>query len=121
MAGSVNKVILIGNLGRDPESRAMPSGDPIVNLSIATSESWRDKATGARVEKTDLSSVGIAKNDTWTAEIAERLTAAVAKSKVRRAARNLIEHKKVPRPEVAQKLIQRGHDRLVVEAVVFEV
>ena len=53
MAGSVNKVILIGNLGRDPESRAMPSGDPIVNLSVATSESWRDKATGDRVEKTE--------------------------------------------------------------------
>ena len=53
MAGSVNKVILIGNLGRDPESRAMPSGDPIVNLSIATSESWRDKASGERKERTE--------------------------------------------------------------------
>ncbi len=53
MAGSVNKVILIGNLGRDPEVRALPSGDPIVNISIATSESWRDKATGDRVEKTE--------------------------------------------------------------------
>jgi single-strand DNA-binding protein len=53
MAGSVNKVILIGNLGRDPESRTMQSGDELVNLSVATSESWRDKATGERKEKTE--------------------------------------------------------------------
>ena len=53
MAGSVNKVILVGNLGRDPEVRRMTSGEPIVNLSIATSESWRDKASGERKEKTE--------------------------------------------------------------------
>src|ERR1700741_1993794 len=53
MAGSVNKVILIGNLGRDPEVRRLTSGDPVVNLSIATSESWRDKQTGERKEKTE--------------------------------------------------------------------
>lgn len=53
MAGSVNKVILIGNLGRDPEARTMQSGDEMVNLSIATSESWRDKASGERKEKTE--------------------------------------------------------------------
>ena len=53
MAGSVNKVILVGNLGRDPEVRRMPSGEPIVNLSLATSESWRDKASGERKEKTE--------------------------------------------------------------------
>jgi single-strand DNA-binding protein len=53
MAGSVNKVILIGNLGRDPEVRRMTSGDPVVNLSVATSESWKDKATGERKEKTE--------------------------------------------------------------------
>lgn len=52
MAGSVNKVILIGNLGNDPEVRAMQSGDKVVNLSIATSESWKDKATGERKENT---------------------------------------------------------------------
>ena len=46
MAGSVNKVILVGNLGADPEVRSMNSGDKVVNLRIATSESWRDKATG---------------------------------------------------------------------------
>ena len=53
MAGSVNKVILIGNLGRDPEVRRLTSGDPVVNLSVATSESWRDKASGERKEKTE--------------------------------------------------------------------
>ncbi len=53
MAGSVNKVILIGNLGKDPEVRRMPSGSPIVNLNIATSDTWRDKATGERKEKTE--------------------------------------------------------------------
>ena len=53
MAGSVNKVILVGNLGKDPEVRRMTSGEPIVNLSVATSDSWRDKATGERKEKTE--------------------------------------------------------------------
>src|SRR6202023_1313280 len=53
MAGSVNKVILVGNLGKDPEGRRMTSGDPVVNLSIATSESWRDKASGEKKEKTE--------------------------------------------------------------------
>jgi len=53
MAGSVNKVILVGNLGADPEVRSMNSGDKVVNLRIATSESWRDKATGERKEKTE--------------------------------------------------------------------
>jgi single-strand DNA-binding protein len=53
MAGSVNKVILLGNLGRDPEVRHTQDGKPIVNLSIATSENWRDKSTGERKEKTE--------------------------------------------------------------------
>jgi single-strand DNA-binding protein len=53
MAGSVNKVILIGNLGADPEVRRMQDGRPIVNLRVATSENWRDKATGERREKTE--------------------------------------------------------------------
>jgi len=52
MAG-VNKVILVGNLGKDPESRRMTSGELMVNLSVATSESWRDKASGERKEKTE--------------------------------------------------------------------
>jgi single-strand DNA-binding protein len=53
MAGSVNKVILVGNLGADPEIRRTQDGRPIANLRIATSESWRDKATGERKEKTE--------------------------------------------------------------------
>jgi single-strand DNA-binding protein len=53
MAGSLNKVILIGNLGRDPEVRRLNSGDPVVNLSVATSETWRDKASGERKERTE--------------------------------------------------------------------
>ena len=53
MAGSVNKVILIGNLGADPEVRHTQDGRPIVNLRLATSESWRDKATGERKERTE--------------------------------------------------------------------
>ena len=53
MAGSVNKVILVGNLGRDPEIRQMPNGGAIANLSIATSESWRDRNSGERKEKTE--------------------------------------------------------------------
>jgi single-strand DNA-binding protein len=53
MAGSVNKVILVGNLGADPEIRRTQDGRPIANLRIATSETWRDKATGERKEKTE--------------------------------------------------------------------
>jgi single-strand DNA-binding protein len=53
MAGSVNKVILVGNLGKDPEIRRTQDGRPIANLSLATSETWRDKQTGERKEKTE--------------------------------------------------------------------
>jgi single-strand DNA-binding protein len=53
MAGSVNKVILVGNLGRDPEIRSMQSGEEIAQLSVATSETWRDKASGERKERTE--------------------------------------------------------------------
>ncbi|RWC91700.1 MAG: single-stranded DNA-binding protein [Mesorhizobium sp.] len=53
MAGSVNKVILVGNLGADPEVRRLNSGEPVVNIRIATSESWRDKNSGERKEKTE--------------------------------------------------------------------
>src|SRR5712691_3498076 len=59
MAGSVNKVILVGNLGKDPEVRRLNSGDPVVNLRVATSESWRDKATGERRERTEWHNVVI--------------------------------------------------------------
>ena len=59
MAGSVNKVILVGNLGRDPESRSFQNGGKVVNLRIATSESWKDKNSGERKEKTEWHSVAI--------------------------------------------------------------
>lgn len=59
MAGSVNKVILVGNLGRDPEVRRMGSGDAVVNLRIATSENWRDRQSGERKERTEWHSVVI--------------------------------------------------------------
>jgi single-strand DNA-binding protein len=70
MAGSVNKVILVGNLGRDPEVRVMQSGDKVCNLSIATSESWKDKATGERKENTQWHRVVIFNQN--IAQIAER-------------------------------------------------
>ncbi|MDX8529606.1 single-stranded DNA-binding protein [Mesorhizobium sp. VK25A] len=59
MAGSVNKVILVGNLGADPEIRRLNSGDPVVNIRVATSESWRDKNSGERKEKTEWHNVVI--------------------------------------------------------------
>ena len=59
MAGSVNKVILVGNLGRDPEVRRLNNGEPVVSLTVATGESWKDKATGERKEKTEWHKVVI--------------------------------------------------------------
>ncbi len=59
MAGSVNKVIIVGNLGRDPEVRSFPNGGKVVNLRIATSENWRDKQSGERKERTEWHSVAI--------------------------------------------------------------
>lgn len=59
MAGSVNKVILVGNLGKDPEIRTLNSGDRVANLSVATSETWRDKSSGERKEKTEWHRVTI--------------------------------------------------------------
>lgn len=59
MAGSVNKVILIGNLGRDPEVRSFPNGGKVCNLRIATSETWRDRNSGERKERTEWHSVAI--------------------------------------------------------------
>jgi single-strand DNA-binding protein len=59
MAGSVNKVILIGNLGKDPEVRRLNSGDQVVNFTLATSENWRDKTSGERKEKTEWHNIVI--------------------------------------------------------------
>ena len=70
MAGSVNKVILVGNLGRDPEVRTAQDGSKIVNLSIATSETWKDRSSGERKEKTEWHRVVIFNPN--LADIAER-------------------------------------------------
>ncbi|HWW65529.1 MAG TPA: single-stranded DNA-binding protein [Sphingomonadaceae bacterium] len=70
MAGSVNKVILVGNLGRDPESRSFQNGGKVVNLRIATSETWKDRNSGERREKTEWHSVAIFNEN--LANIAER-------------------------------------------------
>jgi len=70
MAGSVNKVILVGNLGRDPEIRTLQDGTKVANLSVATSESWRDKASGERRDRTEWHRVVIF-NDRL-ADVAER-------------------------------------------------
>ncbi len=70
MAGSVNKVILVGNLGKDPEIRFMPDGAKVANFSIATSESWKDKSSGERRERTEWHRISVM-NDK-VAEIVEK-------------------------------------------------
>jgi len=70
MAGSVNKVILVGNLGRDPEIRSMQSGDKVCNLSVATSERWKDRNSGEMQEKTEWHRVVVF--DQKLAEVAEK-------------------------------------------------
>lgn len=70
MAGSVNKVILVGNLGRDPEVRTLNNGGKVVNLNLATSETWRDKQSGDRQERTEWHKVVIFNEN--LADIAER-------------------------------------------------
>lgn len=70
MAGSVNKVILVGNLGRDPEVRTLNNGGKVVNLNLATSETWRDKQSGDRQERTEWHKVVIFNEN--LADVAER-------------------------------------------------
>src|ERR1700754_2240337 len=70
MAGSVNKVILVGNLGKDPEVRNSQAGDKIVSFTLATSETWNDKATGERKERTEWHRVVVF--NTQIADVAER-------------------------------------------------
>src|SRR3984957_13635498 len=70
MSGSVNKVILVGNLGRDPEIRSLNSGDRVANLSVATSETWRDRTSGERRERTEWHRVVIFNDNLVT--VAER-------------------------------------------------
>ncbi|MDR1337776.1 MAG: single-stranded DNA-binding protein [Rickettsiales bacterium] len=71
MAGSINKVILVGNLGQDPQVRTMGSGQKVVNLSLATSDRWRDKATGEQKEQTEWHRVVVFNPN--LAEVAERM------------------------------------------------
>ncbi len=70
MSGSVNKVTLLGHLGKDPEIRRLTSGDPVASFSVATSESWRDKASGERKEKTEWHRVVIFNKN--LADVAEK-------------------------------------------------
>lgn len=103
MAGSVNKVILIGNLGADPEVRTMQSGDKVVNLSVATSESWKDKASGERQERTQWHRVVI-----WSQGIAD-----VAEKYLRKGAKVYIEGQL----ETRKWTDQSGQDKYTTEIV----
>jgi len=101
---SVNKVILIGNLGRDPETRTFPNGGKVVNLNIATSETWRDKSTGERKERTEFHSVAIFNEG----------VAKVAEQYLRKGAKVYIEGKL----ETRKWQDQSGADRYTTEVVI---
>ncbi len=103
MAGSVNKVILVGNLGRDPEVRFMQDGSKVANLSVATSESWRDKQTGERREKTEWHRVTI-----WNQNLAE-----VAEKYLRKGSKIYVEGQLQTRKWQDQS----GQDRYSTEVV----
>jgi single-strand DNA-binding protein len=99
----VNKVILIGNLGNDPDTRYMPSGDPVTNFSLATSESWNDKNTGERQERTEWHRIAIFGR-----------TAEVAKQYLRKGSKVYIEGKLRTRKWQGQD----GQDRYTTEVIV---
>lgn len=103
MAGSVNKVILVGNLGRDPESRSFQNGGKVVNLRIATSESWKDRNSGERKEKTEWHSVAIFNEG--LANVAERF--------LRKGSKVYIEGQLQTR----KRQDQQGQDRYSTEVV----
>ena len=103
MAGSVNKVILIGNLGRDPEVRSLNDGSKVVNLRIATSETWRDRASGERKERTEWHSVVIFNEN----------LAKVAESYLRKGSKIYIEGQLQTRKWTDQQ----GQDRYTTEIV----
>ena len=104
MAGSVNKVILVGNLGRDPEVRHTQDGKKIVNMSIATSETWRDRGTGERTERTEWHRVVIFNEN--LADVAEKY--------LRKGAKVYIEGQLQTRKWQDQ---QSGQDRYTTEVV----
>ena len=103
MAGSVNKVILVGNLGKDPESRTFQNGGEVVSFSVATSESWKDRGTGDRKEKTEWHNVSI---------FSEGL-ARVAKSYLRKGSKVYLEGQL----ETRKWQDQSGNDRYSTDVV----
>ena len=104
MAGSVNKVILIGNLGRDPEVRSMQDGRPMVNMSVATSDTWRDRQTGERKERTEWHRVVI-----FNEKLAE-----VAQKYVRKGSKVYVEGQLATRKWTDQS----GQERYTTEVVI---
>lgn len=104
MAGSVNKVILVGNLGRDPEVRSFQNGGKVVNLRIATSETWRDRASGERKEKTEWHTVAIYNEN----------LARVAEQYLRKGSKVYIEGQL----ETRKWQDQSGQDRYTTEVVI---
>jgi single-strand DNA-binding protein len=104
MAGSVNKVILIGNLGRDPEVRSMQDGRPMVNMSVATSDTWRDRQSGERKERTEWHRVVI-----FNEKLAE-----VAQKFVRKGSKIYVEGQLATRKWTDQS----GQERYTTEVVI---
>ena len=103
MAGSVNKVILVGNLGKDPESRSFANGGEVVSFSVATSENWKDRSSGERKEKTEWHNVSI---------FSEGL-ARVAKSYLRKGSKVYLEGQL----ETRKWQDQSGNDRYTTDVV----
>ena len=107
MAGSVNKVIIIGNLGADPETRNLPSGQLVANLRVATSDTWRDRASGERRERTE-----------WhTVSIFEQNSVQYAQNHLRKGSKVYIEG----RLETRKWQTQTGEDRYSTEIVVTQI
>jgi len=102
MARGINKVILVGNLGKDPEIKYMPSGDALANLTIATSENWKDKTSGERVERTE-----------WHRVVLFKRLAEIAGEYLRKGSKVYIEGKLQTRKWQAQD----GSDRYTTEIV----
>jgi len=102
MARGINKVILVGNLGRDPEIKYMPSGDALANLTIATSENWKDKTSGERVERTE-----------WHRVVLFKRLAEIAGEYLRKGSKVYIEGRLQTRKWQAQD----GSDRYTTEIV----
>ena len=105
MAGSVNKVILIGNLGRDPEVRHTNDGAPIVNINLATSESWRDKSSGERRERTEWHRVVI-----WNEKLGE-----VAQKYLRKGSKVYIEGQLQTRKWTDQQGVEKYTTEVVLQ------